>query len=102
MTRAKTVGVKELKNKLSAYLREVRSGGTIWVTDHATVVAELREPYIRAAAGHSAEALILDWVNAGTLTTPRISRKRLSQSPVRLRHKTALSLLESDKVGERE
>jgi prevent-host-death family protein len=42
MSKVKTVGVKELKNKLSAYLREVRSGDRILVTDHATVIAELR------------------------------------------------------------
>jgi len=30
MKRLKTVGVKELKNNLSAYLREVRSGATVF------------------------------------------------------------------------
>jgi len=38
------VGVKELKNRLSAYLREVRGGTVILVTDRENVVAELREP----------------------------------------------------------
>ena len=37
-----TVGSRELKNRLGTYLRQVRSGATIVVTDHGTPVAELR------------------------------------------------------------
>lgn len=40
----KTAGVRELKNRLSEYLREVRSGETVLVTDRGEVVAELRPP----------------------------------------------------------
>lgn len=40
----KAVAVKELKNRLSAYLREVRSGEIVLVTDRGRVVAELRRP----------------------------------------------------------
>jgi len=36
--------VKELKNRLSAYLREVRGGEVVLVTDRGRVVAELRQP----------------------------------------------------------
>jgi prevent-host-death family protein len=35
------VGLRELKNKLSEYVREVRSGETVLVTDRGEVVAEL-------------------------------------------------------------
>ena len=38
------VAVKELKNRLSSYLREVRSGEVVLVTDRGRVVAELRPP----------------------------------------------------------
>jgi antitoxin (DNA-binding transcriptional repressor) of toxin-antitoxin stability system len=38
----KAVGVKQLKAKLSAYLRLVKSGETILVTERDEVVAELR------------------------------------------------------------
>lgn len=38
----KAVGVKQLKAKLSEYLRLVKSGETILVTDRDEVVAELR------------------------------------------------------------
>jgi len=39
-----TVGVRELKNKLSEYLRRVRLGERGLVTDRAAVVAELLPP----------------------------------------------------------
>lgn len=38
----KTVGVRELKNCLSAYLRRVRQGERVLVTDRGELVAELR------------------------------------------------------------
>jgi antitoxin (DNA-binding transcriptional repressor) of toxin-antitoxin stability system len=40
----KTVGVRELKNRLSEYLRHVRAGEGILVTDRGEVVAELSPP----------------------------------------------------------
>ncbi len=40
----KTVGLRELKNRLSEYVREVRRGEEILVTDRGEVVAELRLP----------------------------------------------------------
>jgi len=40
----KTVGVRELKNRLSEYLRRVRSGEGLLVTDRGEVVAELSPP----------------------------------------------------------
>ncbi len=40
----KTVGLRELKNRLSEYVREVRSGEGVLVTDRGEVVAELISP----------------------------------------------------------
>ena len=40
----KSVGIRELKNKLSEYVRQVRSGETILVTDRGEVVAEMNPP----------------------------------------------------------
>jgi antitoxin (DNA-binding transcriptional repressor) of toxin-antitoxin stability system len=40
----KAVGIRELKNRLSEYLRQVRRGEEILVTDRGVVVAELRRP----------------------------------------------------------
>lgn len=38
------VGIRELKNRLSEYIRMVRRGEAIMVTDRGEVVAELRQP----------------------------------------------------------
>ena len=38
------VGTKELKNRLSEYLRRVRAGDSLEVTDRGRVVAVLRPP----------------------------------------------------------
>ena len=40
----KTVGVRELKNRLSEYIRHVRAGESVLVTDRGEVVAELAPP----------------------------------------------------------
>ena len=40
----KTVGVRELKNRLSEYIRHVRSGEAVLVTDRGQIVAELGPP----------------------------------------------------------
>ena len=38
----RAVGIRELKNKLSHYVRLVEAGESVLVTDRGTVVAELR------------------------------------------------------------
>jgi antitoxin (DNA-binding transcriptional repressor) of toxin-antitoxin stability system len=45
----RTVGIRDLKNRLSEYVRLVRQGEEILVTDRGVVVAELRPPGSRAA-----------------------------------------------------
>lgn len=45
----KAVGVKELKNQLSRYLKMVRGGEFIYVTDRDEIVAELRQPTVPPA-----------------------------------------------------
>jgi prevent-host-death family protein len=49
----KIVGVRDLKNKLSEYLRHVRLGESILVTDRGEVVAELLPP----GQGHGDESV---------------------------------------------
>lgn len=39
-----TVGVRELKNRLSEFVRRARDGETIKVSSHGEIVAELRSP----------------------------------------------------------
>jgi prevent-host-death family protein len=40
----RTAGVRELKSRLSEYLREVKHGETVLVTEHGEVVARLSPP----------------------------------------------------------
>lgn len=40
----RAVGIRELKNHLSEYVRRVRAGERLLVTDRGKVVAELRQP----------------------------------------------------------
>jgi len=40
----RSVGIRELKNSLSEYVRHVRAGDQVLVTDRGRVVAELRSP----------------------------------------------------------
>jgi antitoxin (DNA-binding transcriptional repressor) of toxin-antitoxin stability system len=40
----KSVGIKDLKNNLSRYLRDVRGGESLWVTDRNRIVAEIHPP----------------------------------------------------------
>ncbi len=47
----KSVDIRDLKNKLSEYVREVRSGDAVLVTDRGEVVAKLIAP------GHRADKL---------------------------------------------
>ena len=43
-SRRRTVGLRELKNRLSEYVRMVRAGERLEVTDRGQVVAELLPP----------------------------------------------------------
>jgi prevent-host-death family protein len=54
----KTVGIRELKNRLSEYLREVRLGESVLVTDRGEAVAELTPPGHGTANGDVPPALL--------------------------------------------
>ncbi len=43
----KAVGLRELKNRLAEYIRQVRGGEVVLVTDRGEVVAEIRHPASR-------------------------------------------------------
>jgi antitoxin (DNA-binding transcriptional repressor) of toxin-antitoxin stability system len=53
----KSVGVRELKNRLSEFLRHVRAGENVLVTDRGEVVAELSPPGQGASDGDVPPAL---------------------------------------------
>lgn len=63
----KAVGLRELKNRLSEYVRQVRDGEEVLVTDRGAVVAELGPPG-RAALGGAAPAGLVDLAKRGLVT----------------------------------
>jgi len=61
------IGLRELKNRLSHYIRQVRSGHEIQVTDRGEVVAELVPPRRRATPANGREGLV-DLARRGLVT----------------------------------
>jgi prevent-host-death family protein len=72
-----TVGVRELKNRLTRYLRETKSGGEIVVTERGHPIAVIRS--IRAVSrASSVEARLGALAAGGMVTLPkRRTRKRI-------------------------
>ncbi len=62
------VGTRELKNKLSEYLRRVKKGQTVIVTERGNIVAQLIPPHLTAEERIQAmvDAGMADW-NGKTL-----------------------------------
>lgn len=81
----KAVAVKELKNRLSAYLREVARGERVLVTDRGRVVAELRPPSVEALPPVAEQAL--ERLHADGAVIPGLpqDREAYRRSRVRLR-----------------
>ncbi len=72
----KSVGVKQLKSRLSEYLRLVRSGETVFVTDRDEVVAELRPARRQSAAADSIEELLDSLAERGEVTRASQSKRQ--------------------------
>jgi antitoxin (DNA-binding transcriptional repressor) of toxin-antitoxin stability system len=71
---AKAVGVKQLKARLSEYLRLVKSGETVLVTDRDEVVAEIRPARRRPRAADDIEEILDSLADAGQITRASTSR----------------------------
>lgn len=64
----RSVGVRDLKNKLSEYLRLVSAGEPVLVTDHGRVIAQLSAPPAYARCLEESERQALERLShAGTL-----------------------------------
>lgn len=97
MAELKTIGIRELKNKLSAYIREVRAGARILISDRDTVVAELHAPGLVSIAGGPEDPLLTQWVQSGMVRLARSEKRDLVVSPVRLPDGISLHLLDEDR-----
>ncbi|MGE5346514.1 MAG: type II toxin-antitoxin system Phd/YefM family antitoxin [Acidithiobacillales bacterium] len=89
------VGIKNLKNNLSAYIRRVRKGARILVTDRDEVVAEIGLPG-RDELG-KLPPLMVEWLRRGELRLRRRTRKPLPLPSVRFPAGTAQRLLDLDR-----
>src|SRR6201988_4765549 len=72
----KSVGVKQLKSRLSEYLRLVRSGETVLVTDRDEVVAELRPTRKQPGAADSLDEILDSLAERGELTRASLPKRR--------------------------
>ena len=95
----KTVGLRELKNRLSEYVREVRSGEGVLVTDRGEIVAELVPPG-QATDGRGVPSGLAALAKSGRLTLgadndaaayPRLSRL--------LKRRRSAELLDEERGG---
>lgn len=86
-----TAGIKELKNRLTYYLREVRKGEKILVTDRKKVIATI------VPAGRSAEdAELFSLIKEG-LAIWRGGKPAGSMRPVRIKGKTLSEIVLEDR-----
>ena len=74
----KAVGIKQLKAHLSEYVRGVRAGETILVTDRDEIVAELRPPRKREAVRETREELLDELAERGDLTRAALPKANWS------------------------
>ena len=72
----KSVGVKQLKSRLSEYLRLVRNGETVFVTDRDEVVAELRPARRQLGTADSLAALLDSLAERGEVTRASQPKRR--------------------------
>ena len=72
----KSVGVKQLKARLSEYLRVVRSGETVLVTDRDEVVAELRPARRQPANPDSLEELLDSLAERGEVSRASLPKRQ--------------------------
>ena len=96
----KTVGLRELKNRLAEYVRDVRSGEAVLVTDRGNVVAELVPPGQATAQHGDTSSGLIALAKAGRLTLraenaaaayPKLSRL--------LKHRRTADLLDEERGG---
>jgi antitoxin (DNA-binding transcriptional repressor) of toxin-antitoxin stability system len=72
---AKAVGVKQLKSRLSEYLRLVKAGETVFITDRDEIVAELRPARRQTRAVETLEDVLDALAETGDITRASAPRE---------------------------
>ena len=72
----KSIGIKQLKSRLSEYLRLVRSGETVLVTDRDEVVAELRPTRKQPRIADSLDELLDSLAERGEVTRASLPKRQ--------------------------
>jgi antitoxin (DNA-binding transcriptional repressor) of toxin-antitoxin stability system len=92
----RAIGVKELKARLSEYVRLVKAGETVLITDRGEVVAELRPPHRRRPGRESLDDILQELADTGEITRPSLSKGSwtLKTKGLGLPEGTARSLLD--------
>ena len=94
----KAIGVRELKARLSGFLREIQAGEIILVTDRGRVVAELRAPGRAIPAETAADRALRRLADTGGLRVGEAhAPDAYRPSPVRARAGTARALLAAER-----
>jgi len=95
----KAVAVKELKNRLSAYLKEVAHGEIVLVTDRGRVVAELRKA--RTDVIPTTTEHVLEQLHQRGMLTPGLPQDPDVYRPSRVTSSlSSQALLDSERGGE--
>lgn len=91
----RSVGIRELKNRLSEYLRLVYAGEAVLITDHGRVVAEIHPPDIAVSKSGS---VLRRMANSGLVRLGATNHPGLYVSTVRkLPYATVARLLSEER-----
>jgi antitoxin (DNA-binding transcriptional repressor) of toxin-antitoxin stability system len=93
----KTIGIRELKARLSRVLREVAGGDLYLVTDRGRVVAELRRPDAAPWVVPAEERALARLAAEGHLRIAERPAVRYQLSPLRSAKGTAQRLIDEDR-----
>ncbi len=96
--RMRSVGIRELKNSLSEYLRRVRAGESVLVTDRGAIVAEITPPG-RGSSDPSAPPGLSELVRRGLATVGAVANPGLYRQLPRTgpRKVTSAQLLDDER-----
>ena len=92
-----SVGLRDLKNRLSEYVNRVKSGEAMLVTDRGEAVAEIR-PISKTHHVRSRTLSLSDLARSGLLTEGKPNHRKLYPAmPRTLRRRSSLELLDEER-----